>query len=84
MTYQAPEAKVNLARRVHHRTVELCKRHHQLWLALHRQHTVGREPQGAEEKVKVRLKLWRGLGRQGLHTGQDWQGGHKALFQKLA
>ena len=55
MTYQTPEAKVNLACRVHHRAVELCKRHHQFWLALHRQHTVGREPQGAEEKVKVRL-----------------------------
>lgn len=69
MVNQPPEAQVTLACRVHHRAIELGKGHDQFWLALHRQLAVGRKPQRAQKKVRVRLQLWRGLRRQRLNAG---------------
>ena len=69
MADESTKAQVNLAFGVHHRAVELGKRLHQLGLALHGEHAVGRKAQRAVKEVEMLLQRGRGFWRQGRQTG---------------
>ena len=85
MADQPAKAQVHLARRVHHRRVHHRQRLGQLGLALHGQHTVGGEPQGAQKEVEVRLEFGRGFRRQGWQSGHALSGvGKMALYKGSA
>ena len=53
MANQAAKAEIHFAFGRHHRCIELRKGFDQMWLSLHREHAVGCEAQGAQEKIEV-------------------------------